>query len=98
MTSEDMFEALLPIAGVWKDFAERMGCDEDRVDEIFTNNETDMECLRNTVDIYYSMWDKDKMASVLREMGEAKVARGFEDGKQGNCPLIVNIHTEHVLM
>ena len=85
MSNEEMLSLLAHLSDKWKDLAERMGCSGDRLDEIFTNNETDLQCLCNLVDIYSCVWSKKKMAAVLQEMGETELARKFDPAtKCGN--------------
>ena len=42
----------------WKDLGEALSLDEDIIDEIFTNNETDEECLRDMLERYLMRLDK----------------------------------------
>ena len=45
------------MAPVWKSLGEPLSVDEDLVDEIFTNNETDEACLREMLDCYMKRFD-----------------------------------------
>ena len=63
------------VAGRWKEFADGFGIDEDLVDEIFTNNQTDEACLQDCVEKWMKLgptWKK--LANVLRGMGEERLA------------------------
>ena len=40
------------VASKWKSLGEALSLDDDIVDEIFTNNETDEECLREMLERY----------------------------------------------
>lgn len=44
-----IFSKLIPISHKWKQLAKVIGIDEDLVDEIFTKNERDKECLRSVL-------------------------------------------------
>lgn len=71
---EDMFELLFPIADKWRVFGEKLGCNEDLIDEIFTNNETDRECLHHLCDIYRKGRSRDSVIHALQEIGETDLA------------------------
>ena len=49
---EQLFPALLYLAPKWQSLGEALSLDEDRLDEIFTNNETDEACLREMLVVY----------------------------------------------
>lgn len=47
-----LFSELYSVVPKWKQLAEVIGIDEDLVDEIFTNNESDEECLRAVLEVW----------------------------------------------
>lgn len=82
---------LYHIAAHWKEIAERLGFTEEDIDEIFTNNDPDAECLRDVLD-RWNNWvgNWQKLAQVLNDMGEDSLAR--QVGGDGECS--VTIHTD----
>ena len=52
LTVERLFPALLYLASKWQSLGEALSLDKDRLDEIFTNNETDEACLREMLEVY----------------------------------------------
>ena len=67
---------LYEAAGQWKVIAAGLRFDEDMIDEIFTNNQTDELCLRHMVEIWVSRlapsWET--LSLVLRDMGRNDLA------------------------
>ena len=67
---------LYEVAGQWKVIAAGLGFDEDMIDEVFTNNETDELCLLQMVEIWVSKlapsWETLSLA--LRDMGRNDLA------------------------
>ena len=51
-TLESVIAALLPHASKWQSLGEALSLDEDRLDEIYTNNETDEICLQEMLEVY----------------------------------------------
>ena len=81
---------LYEVAGQWKVIAAGLGVDEDMIDEIFTNKQTDGECLRHMVEIWVSRlapsWETLSLA--LRDMGRNDLAhRTCSEGIFSPCLL-----------
>ena len=53
LTVENITAKLIPMAGKWKEIGEALKFDEDHLDEIFTNNETDEDCLQAMLGFYF---------------------------------------------
>ena len=54
-------ELLYSAAISWRDIAEGLGFVEDHIDEIYTNNETDVGCLRDVMEQWMRLgptWEK----------------------------------------
>lgn len=49
---DNIFSELTPMSSKWKQLAEVIAIDEDLVDEIFTNNEGDEECLIAVLEVW----------------------------------------------
>ena len=76
------------VAGRWREIADGFGIDEDLVDEIFT---TDEACLQDCVEKWMKLgptWKK--LASVLRGMGEERLAE--HAASKGTGMHIYNVH------
>ena len=62
------------MASKWKDLGEALLIDDDLLDEIYTNNETDEECLRDMLERYLMRIDGnhswEDMHAALRKIGE----------------------------
>ena len=76
-------ELLWPVTDKWKKIAEEgLGMDEDEMDEIFTNNELEVDCLQDCVDRLMERglsWEK--LGSALRAVGEEGLAeKAMEKG------------------
>ena len=56
------------LAPKWQSLGEALSLDEDRLDEIFTNNETDEACLREMLEVYMKRSD---LKHSLEEIEEA---------------------------
>lgn len=80
-----MLTLLLPVASRWKELGGKFGCGEDHLDEVFTNNETDRDCLHNLCDVYNLRLTTTSLAATLKEMGETELAEKCGAGKQGDC-------------
>ena len=76
LTVETVMELLRPVFDKWKKVAEEgLGMDEDETDEIFTNNELEVDCLQDCVERWMNRepsWEK--LASALRAVGEEGLA------------------------
>ena len=74
------------IAGRWKMIASGLGFDEDLIDEIYTNNETDEACLQDCVEKWVSRlgpsWER--LSLVLGYLGEERLAQqALEKAQKG---------------
>ena len=49
---EHILPQLVGVAPKWKSLGEALSLDEDILDEIYTNNETDEDCLRDMLERY----------------------------------------------
>ena len=56
-TVEHILPALLFMASKWQAVGEALSLDEDRLDEVFTNNETEEACLRVMLEHYMERSD-----------------------------------------
>ena len=54
---EHLQPELLPHASKWQSLGEALSLDEDRLDEIYTNNETDEACLQEMLELYLARPD-----------------------------------------
>ena len=68
---------LLGVAGLWKAIAEGLGFEEDLIDEIYTNDDTDEACLQNCVEQWINKLDPtwQKLSHVLSDMGQESLAQ-----------------------
>ena len=53
----------------WKEVGEALGFDEDHLDEIFTNNETDEDCLQAMLEFYFK--NSDHVHNLEEQIDEA---------------------------
>lgn len=63
------------VAVRWKDIAEGLGFVEHHIDEIYTNNKTDVACLQDVMEQWMRLgptWEK--LAHVLSDIGEHLLA------------------------
>ena len=61
-------------AGRWRVIASGLGFNEDRIDEIYTDNETDEACLQDCVEKWeYPSWERLSLA--LRDLEEDSLAQ-----------------------
>ena len=56
---ENVTAKLVPMVSKWKEIGEALQFDEDHLDEIFTNNETDEDCLSTMLEFYFKNSDYD---------------------------------------
>lgn len=84
LSGEEMLALLMPIASRWKEVAEKLGLGEDHVDEVFTNNESDQDCLCNITDVYHQRVTVSSLVATLKEMGETDLAERCRADKQGD--------------
>ena len=57
LTVETLFSELLYLCPKWQSLGEALSLDEDRLHEIFTNNETNEACLREMLEVYMMRCD-----------------------------------------
>ncbi|CAI8028055.1 hypothetical protein GBAR_LOCUS15989 [Geodia barretti] len=76
-TVESVMSLLWGVAGRWKEIAEGLEFDEDLIDEIDTNNDTDEGCLQVCVGMWVTKLQPswEKLSHVLKELGEVELAR-----------------------
>ena len=92
-TLEHLLPELLPLASKWQSLGEALSLDDDRLDEIFTNNETDDACLQEMLELYMIRPDLDHSWEEVQEA--VKKIREFNDPTNGiSCKLMlpVTIH------
>ena len=74
---------LYSVAIRWKDIAKGLGFVEHHINEILTNNETDVACLQDVMEQWMRLgptWEK--LAQVLSDIGEGSLAQqAGVDGK-----------------
>ena len=74
LTSESLFTELHPtVTSQWQKLGELLGVDEYRLDEIYTNNEEEEECLR----VMLQLWFRNpqvNVADALKTIGENQLA------------------------
>ena len=58
-TLEHLLPELMGVASKWQSLGEALSLDEDHLDEIFTNNETDEACLQVMLEVYLARADLD---------------------------------------
>ena len=70
------------VAGRWKMIASGLGFNEDLIDEIYTNNETDEACLQDCVEKWVSRLEPswERLSHVLRDLGEESLAQQAWNG------------------
>lgn len=88
MTIESLIPRLLPVVTKWKEVGEALSLDEDYLDEIFTNNETDEECLQAMLELYFNNSDFDHS---WKEIERAVVSVSEVDGEVQNL-IVISTH------
>ena len=80
---ETLLTLLHPIASKWQALGEALSLDEDRLDEIYTNNEREEDCLREMLKYYMMNSDFqhswEEMATVLKRINEEIIAERIQD-------------------
>ena len=74
-TVSNIFTVLQPVAPKWKKLGEALSVDEDDIDEIYTNNETDEDCLHELIErfiVVHHNWED--VATTLRKIDEETLA------------------------
>ena len=59
VTTEQLFSFLHPHASKWQSLGIALSLDEDRLDEVYTNNEREEDCLREMLELYMMRSDLD---------------------------------------
>ena len=77
---DSLFAVLHPaVTSKWQRLAEVLGMDEDLTDEIFTNNETEEECLKDILDVWLKKssptWEG--VADAVQKNGEDQLAESL---------------------
>ena len=74
VTLEHLLSELLPLASKWQSLGEALSLDEDQLNEIFTNNETDEACLEVMLKKYmarpYLNYSWEEIQKALKQIGE----------------------------
>ena len=84
-TLESIFTTLLPYASKWQSLGEALSLDEDRLDEIYTNNETDETCLQEMLEVYMM---SPNLSHSWKKIQEALIKIGGELTKEIFCKLL----------
>jgi len=73
---DTLFTELHPtVTAKWQELGEALGMDEDLLDEIFTNNATDDECLRVVLEQWLQIRPACKdLSDALQKIGERQLA------------------------
>ena len=74
MTAEELYSILAPIAGKWEELGAKLGLDEDYIDEVFTNNETDLLCFQNMLEDSCRHHTWTSVGKALLDIGETELA------------------------
>ena len=71
-TLEHILPEVMPMASKWQALGEALSLDEDRLDEIFTNNENDEACLHDMLELYMerSNHSWEEIESAMRKVRE----------------------------
>ena len=81
-TVENLLPLLYPIASKWQSLGEALSLDEDDLDIIDTNNETNEACLQDMLEFYVKKSDSqytwEKMATALKEMDQVTIAEKIQ--------------------
>ena len=74
VTLEHLQSKLLPLASNWQSLGKALSLDEDQLDEILANNETDENCLQEMLKLYLANPDLnhswDEIQERFKKMGE----------------------------
>ena len=92
-TVENLLPLLHSIASEWHSLGEALSLDEDRLDEIFTNNETDEACLRDMLELYEKKSDSqytwEEIVAVLKKIGQEEIAVKIQSLHVEPCKVVV---------
>ena len=71
---DHLLTELVPHASKWQPLGEALSLDEYRLDEIYTNNETDEVCLQEMLELYLARPDLDhsweEIQEAVKKIGE----------------------------
>ena len=83
---EHLLPGLMGVASKWKSLGEALSLDDDIVDEIFTNNETEEECLREMLERYLMRSDlKHNWEEIEDEEALASIEKDSSGGSGTEC-------------
>ena len=77
------------MADRWKELGGKVGISEDHLDEIYTNNPDNIQCLHNVVDIFYKMKKQTEIVQILRELGEQEIADKCDLPQESELTLMI---------
>jgi len=78
---DNLFTELHSLSSEWQKLGEALGLDEDLLDEIFTNNESEEECLRVMLEVWFQKSWKPTwrvVANALVAIEENQLARQLD--------------------
>ena len=87
---EHLLPELMGVASKWQSLGEALSLDEDILDEIFTNNATDEECLRDMLERYLMRSDlKHSWEEINKALAsiEKDILNGSDDNTECNSHL-----------
>ena len=81
------------MASKWHSLGEALSIDEDHLDNISTNNETDKACLQDMLEFYMEnsnfKHNWEEMAYVLRDIDEVTIAEKLQNLHIRHCKCLV---------
>ena len=77
LTIEEVMPKLIPMTTKWKELGEALKFDDDHLDEIFTNNETDEGCLQAMLEFYFKNSDFEHSWEEIDRAIEITNAKGW---------------------
>ena len=80
---------LLPLSSKWQSLGKALSLDEDCLDDIYTNNETDEACLLNMLELYMMRSDLDHSWEEILA-AENKIMEEAVDQNQVDCSVDVS--------
>ena len=90
---ENLLPLLRSIASKWHSLGEALSLGEDRLDEIFTNNETDEACLRDILEFCDEQSDSqytwEEIVAVLIKIGQKEIAEKIQGLHVEPCKVVV---------
>ena len=83
LTKDLLFKKLLPLISEWKTLAEEFKLNDDLIDEIYTKNERDEDCLKEVIGFWYKNSDFkhtwSEVATALKAIGECTLAQNIQE-------------------